>query len=216
MTAKKKVDQPVIRDPNTLQVMVFKGENEVRALAETSLSTITINAATARSFSKVVGITDLSETINVMRDKVIKVNGGDLTELEATLTAQTVTLDTMFNELARRAALNMGEHINAAETYMRLALKAQSQCARTIEVLAAMKNPPVIFAKQMNVANGNQQVNNGSNPNATHTEKIINQPNELLEANNGSKEMDCGTAQATIPKNNTMATVGKIDRGYNG
>lgn len=34
------------------------------------------------------------------------------------------------------------------ETYMRLALKAQ--CARAIEVLAAMKNPPIIYAKQVN------------------------------------------------------------------
>lgn len=214
MTAKKKVDQPVIRDPNTLQVMVFKGENEVRALAETSLSTITINAATARSFSKVVGITDLSETINVMRDKVIKVNGGDLTELEATLTAQAVTLDTMFNELARRASLNMGEHLSAAETYMRLALKAQSQCARTIETLAAMKNPPVIFAKQMNVANGNQQVNNGTSANIpTHTEKTINLHSELLEVNDGGEKMDGRTARTTIPKNKAMATMDKIDRG---
>ena len=212
VTAKKKVTTPAKRDPNTLQVMVFKGENEVRALAETSLSTITINAATARSFSKVVGITDLSETINVMRDKVVKVNGGDLTELEATLTAQTVTLDTMFNELARRASLNMGEHLSAAETYMRLALKAQSQCSRTIETLAAMKNPPVIFAKQMNVANGNQLVHNASSPNATHTEKTINQSNELLTKGNHAT-LDTSRTTTASGINQNMATVETLDRG---
>jgi len=72
----------------------------------------------------------------------------------------------------------MGEYIKAAETYMRLALKAQSQCARTIEVLAAMKNPPVVFAKQANISHGHQQVNNGTNATNTHTpahtEKTIN------------------------------------------
>lgn len=163
-----------MHNPNTLEITARKGDCEARAVAETSLSTTTINAVTARSFSKVVSVTDLTETINVMRDKVIKVNNDDLTELEAALTAQTVTLDTMFNELARRASLNMGEHINVAETYMRIALRAQGQCARTIEILSAMKNPPVIFAKQMNVANGNQLVHNASIPNATQTGKTIN------------------------------------------
>ena len=205
---KKKVDKPIMRDLNTLQVSVRKGDSEVRVLAETSLSTTTINAVTARSFSKVVGVTDLTETINVMRDKVIKVNGGDLTELEATLTAQTVSLDTMFNELARRAVANMGTHMQVTESYMRLALKAQSQCARTIEVLAAMKNPPVVFAKQANISHGHQQVNNGTHKDITpRTEKTINQPNELLEVNNGSEKMDIRAAQTAIPKDKTMATV---------
>lgn len=205
-TAKKKVVTPAKRDPNTLEIAARKGDSEVRIVAETSISTTTLNAVTARSFSKIMGATDLTETISVMREKVSKVNAGDLTEIEATLTAQTVTLDTMFNELARRALLNMGEHLSAAETYMRLALKAQSQCARTIEVLAAMKNPPVIFAKQMNVTNGNQQVNNGSSPNATHTEKTITQSNELLTKGNHATLDTRGTA-ATSGINQNMATV---------
>ena len=67
---------------------------------------------------------------------------------------------------------------------MRLALKAQAQCARTVEVLAAMKNPPIVFAKQANIAHGHQQVNNGVQP-ATHAGKTINSSNELLsEADN--------------------------------
>ncbi len=205
--AKKKVAPLAKRDPNTLQIAAGKDDSMDRIKAETSISTTTLNAVTARSFSKIMGVTDLTETINVMHEKVSKVNGGDLTELEATLTAQTVTLDTMFNELARRAALNMGEHMQATESYMRLALKAQSQCARTIEVLAAMKNPPVIFAKQANISHGNQQVNNGSKPNATHTEKIINQPNELLEADHGSEKMDTRATRATVTKDKAMATV---------
>jgi len=39
-----------------------------------------------------------------------------------------MALDSFFTKMALRAALNMGEYLNAAETYMRLALKAQSQC----------------------------------------------------------------------------------------
>ena len=64
--------------------------------------------------------------------------------------------------LARRAALNMGEYMYAAETYLRLALKAQGQCRATLETLAVIKNPqPIAFVRQANIAHGPQQVNNG-------------------------------------------------------
>ena len=43
---------------------------------------------------------------------------------------------------------------------MRLALKAQSQCRTTIETLTILKNPTTIFARQANIAQGSQQVNN--------------------------------------------------------
>ena len=103
---------------------------------------------------------------------------------ETTLTAQAATLDAIFNEMARRAALNMGEYLDATERYMRLALKAQGQCRATLETLAAIKNPPVIFAKQANIAHGPQQVNNDGFPSSTrtrgHARKTDIAPNELL------------------------------------
>jgi hypothetical protein len=40
------------------------------------------------------------------------------------------------------------------EAHARLALKAQSQCRATIETLAAIKNPPVVVARQANIAQG--------------------------------------------------------------
>jgi len=196
---------------STLLITHDKAKTKDRQMAELSLSAVTLNAVTAHTLIQFMGEIDLGEIIKVMREKTSKVNGGDLSELENTLTAQTVSLDAIFNQLARRASLNIGEHINAAETYMRLALKAQAQCARTIEVLAAMKNPPVVFAKQANISHGNQQVNNGSNQTSTHahahTGKVVNQTNELLEVNNGSENMDRRTAQTAIPKDKAMATV---------
>lgn len=97
------------------------------------------------------------------------------------------------------------------EIYMRLSLKAQAQCARTIEVLAAMKNPTVIFAKQAKIANGHQQINNSNKVTSTrtHAQEIESQPNELLEVNNASKTMDARTAQGTSRKDKAMATVAK-------
>jgi hypothetical protein len=43
---------------------------------------------------------------------------------------------------------------------MRTALRAQNQCPANLETLAALKNPQVIFAKQANVSQCHQQINN--------------------------------------------------------
>ena len=212
MTVKKKVAASAKSDKNTLLLKRDEAKTEERQLAEVKLSATTLNAATVQNFTKPqIGEVDFMDTLSVMKDSVRKVNAGDLSELEATLTAQAASLNSMFTELARRAVNNMGTYMQSTESYMRLALKAQAQCTRTIEVVAAMKNPPVIFAKQMNVANGHQQINNGSSPNGTHTEKTINLHSELLEVNNGSEKMDTRTTKTTIPKDKAMATMGKID-----
>jgi len=104
-----------------------------------------------------------------------------LSSAEALLMSQALALNTVFGELARRAALNMGEYMDATDKYMRLALKAQGQCRATLETLAVIKNPPVVFAKQANIAHGPQQVNNGAGLPA-RTENATIPPNELLEA----------------------------------
>ncbi len=77
------------------------------------------------------------------------------------LTAQAHTLDAIFNNLARRA-IN-AKYMNELEPYLKLALRAQSQCRATWEALATIKNPPVMgYVRQANVAHGPQQVNNVS------------------------------------------------------
>lgn len=205
-TAKKKTE-PTKNDSKTLLLKQEKDKSKNRQFAEISLSAPVLNALTTQNYSqRLMGEIDITEAVSVMRDKVSKVNTGDLTELEATLTAQTVSLDAIFNELAKRAIGS--DTMSKLEIYLRLSLKAQSQCARSIEVLAAMKNPPIVYAKQANISHGNQQVNNDGNPNASHTEKKINQPNELLVKDNyGSAQMDERATQTTIPNDKAMATV---------
>jgi hypothetical protein len=209
-TSQKKTPEPSKDNLNQLLIPNDANKTEKRLFAEAGLSATVLNSATAKNFTKcLMGESDLTETINAMKEKVSKVNAGDLTELEATLTAQSVSLDAVFNELARRAIGS--DTMSKLEIYMRLSLKAQSQCARTIEVLAAMKNPPIVYAKQANIAHGNQQVNNGSNQTSTHapahTGKIINQPNGLLEAHHGSKKMDTRATQTTIHQDQAMAAL---------
>ncbi len=206
------------RDPNALQIIDEPGKSRERLLAEVSMSTEVLNACTARTFAKGgMGDFDITESVAILRGKVAAVQGGDLTGAEAMLTAQAVALDTIFNELARRAALNMGAHMGAVETYLRLALKAQSQCRTTIEALAEIKNPrSVAFVRQANIANGPQQVNNG-NSDAVRTGARAHGKSEpaqskLLEHETDGEWLDTGTAGKTGGSDKEMATVGAIHR----
>ena len=131
---------------------------------------------------------------------------GDLSRLEEMMAVQAYTLDALFNEYAKLSRLNLNDHLDASERFMRLALKAQSQCRSTIESLAEVKNPsPVAFVKQANIASGHQQVNNGP-PRAGNE----NQSNELLERPDA--RLDTRAALSTVIGNPALASLGAIDR----
>ena len=68
-----------------------------------------------------------------LRERGDKAADGDLAFVSRMLAAQASTLDTIFAETARRMAYNMGEYMGAAETYARIAMKAQAQCRATLE-----------------------------------------------------------------------------------
>ncbi|MBI2783955.1 MAG: hypothetical protein HYX64_07760 [Gammaproteobacteria bacterium] len=124
--------------------------------------------------------------------QVQAVNGGDLRRAEAMLISQAHTLNDVFNILLRRVTAQTG--LLQWEAHMRAAMRAQSQCRMTLEALAEMKNPKAIaFVRQANIANGPQQVNNGTHAHAG--EKPTPQP-ELLERQHG-EWMDSGATSAT-------------------
>lgn len=160
-------------------------------------------------------ITDvsLSEVISSLNDHAGKIKGGDLARIEAMLGGQAAALNTMFAELALRGAMNMGEYMGAAETYLKLALRAQSQCRATLETLATIKNPPV-FAKQANIAHGPQQVNNDTS-HIARAEQIEKPPNELLEHDHGQR-LDTRTTTTTSRSHQAVETVAAIHRPANG
>ena len=135
---------------------------------------------------------------------------GDLAPLERMLSAQAQTLNAMFCELSRRAALNMGENLSATETYLRLALKAQAQSRATVEALGELKNPrSVAFVRQANIAQ-QQQVNNHA-PHARPQEPTSSK-NELLEAPNHEQGMDTRTTPAPARCDTELETVGTVNR----
>lgn len=107
---------------------------------------------------------DVNYLIDELKDQINDVRKGDLSRPEAMLVAQAHTLDALFGNLIRRSQNNSSSgYLDAAETYMRLALKAQGQAVRTIEALAELKNPrAVAFVQQANITTGPQQINNGT------------------------------------------------------
>lgn len=162
------------------------------------------NAVAIESWGSIYGKQDLPALIKGLVDTTRKVNvDGNLLGPEAMLFGQAMALQTIFTNLARRAAINVGEYMGATETYLRLALKAQAQCRATLETLHEMKNPrPVAFVKQANIAHGPQQINNGPAPESEQNARAragdsVSQPNELIEGHtHGGAQLDTRTTTA--------------------
>ena len=158
--------------------------------------------------------TDMMATYERILEVGEAVNGGSLATAERMLFAQAATLNAMFAELTRRAALNMGQHLDATETYLRLALKAQAQSRATVQTLIEGKQPrAVAFVKQANIAQ-QQQVNNGAAVSHTRTEGSPEPANEqsCLEAPNEWSTLDTGATAAPARSNPAMEAVGAVHR----
>ena len=193
MSQTKKVlphKQALKEDPKALHILQQPTETPADALAHASLSPTVQAAMTLVMCNKELGDIAINTLVDDLQKQCDLASKGELGRAEALLTAQAHTLDAIFNNLARRAALNFGEYVNAAEMYLRLALKAQGQCRATLETLAMSKNPqPVAFVRQANIAHGPQQVNNGlAQPReASRAGKTENQQNKLLEVPSGER-----------------------------
>ncbi len=196
-------------DPNALELHLNADENKAAALARTVIAPSVTGAATMQAFKKIFGEVDLMALIEATQVQIKAVQDGDMRRTEAMLVTQAHTLDAIFNELALRAIKS--ELMPHLEIYLRLALKAQSQCRATLETLAVIKNPqPTAFIRQQNIG-VNQQVNNDAAPLARG--KIINQPNELLtEGVYHGTTLDTGRTGKAIGTNQKLETVGAINR----
>ena len=198
---------------NTLEIESTPGADQAALLVRNVLRPSVRAAVTTRDFSKMFGELDINTLVNELAAQAKSVNNGELQRPEAMLIAQAHTLEAIFHELARRAALNMGEYIGAAETYMRLALKAQSQCRTTLETLSVIKNPPAVaFVRQANIANGPQQVNNAaprSPGDPSRARESENPPNKQLEQQR-DEGLDTRATQATVGADPPMAPVGEV------
>ena len=152
-----------------------------------SMTTLSVNTAfTVKKFANVGEDIEVSDYILELQKAGNEVVGGNLGRLERMLTSQAIALDTMFNQLALKAA--GAEYLKNYEVFMRLAFKAQAQSRNTVEALAMLKHPQPYI--QTNIGQvGHNQVNNSyaiaSSHNGIHTipvaENLQPTPNKLLD-----------------------------------
>jgi hypothetical protein len=197
---KKKANQG---NSNALTVSRDENESEEVAMAKTALRPTLQSAATIMQYNRLAGELDLGGLMTELAAQTKTGIAGDMGRGEAMLIAQAHTLDAMFNDLARRAIKS--EYLSQAESYLKMSLRAQSQCRSTWEAVSAIKNPPIAYVKQANIAQI-QQINNAA---PCMEEKEIPQ-NELLEQAHYER-LDTGTQGETITDDPAMATVGEVN-----
>ena len=190
------------KDPSAITVEQTKDESEERALARIALSPSLHSALTLREYTKACGELDLMSLVEELRHQVGQTIDDDLGRAEAMLTTQAHTLDAIFGNLARRA-IN-AEYLPQFDTYLKLGLRAQSQCRATLETLASIKNPTILM-RQTNIAH-NQQVNNDL--------KNQNSQSKLLEKSDGER-LDFGKAATPVDADSDVETVGAVNRAEN-
>ena len=190
-------------------------EPSAKQVAEATLNASTNAAAVIDEYGKIFGEQNISVLANELSASIERVQGGNIQKCEALLMGQAQALQAMFTNFARRA-LKQGYQKNL-ESFFRMALKAQNQCRMTLETLATIKNPPIVFAKQANIAHGPQQVNNGVSANVSTREEKTIQSNELLtEGVEHGATLDSRGAAAAGRANQELAAVGEVDGAAHG
>jgi hypothetical protein len=176
------------------------------------------NAAVVRRWGRGVygsGELDLAGLYGGIRDAADRVHRGELQDAESLLMAQATSLNTVFTTLMLRAGT--ATDVERFERYLRLALKAQSQCRATCEAIAMLKHPPV-FAQHANIAHGNQQINRIGRLNARPRSRARireSSPIELLEEAYGQR-LDYRPEGSASGGHSTVEAVGVFDRAANG
>jgi hypothetical protein len=151
---------------------------------------------------------DTPTILELLRSQAATVKSGDLGQAEAMLINQASALQALFVRLCERSMQQ--EHLPNLEGLLRLALRAQSQCRATLEALAIIKSPPMVYARQANVTTGPQQINNTLALHQGAQENRIEQ-NQLLE-DQLEQRMDSGAAGAAGVGDSAMAALGQVNR----
>ncbi len=196
------------KKPNTIEVHAKPGESDERTMARKVLQPSVHAALTVQQLNKTTfGERGMTELVSELKHQMKAVTDGDLSRGEGMLVAQAHTLDELFQRLTRQAL--GAEYMSNLETYLRLALKAQSNARATWEAISRLQNPSVKYVKQANIAQ-NQQINVG---NTTESEKQ-NPPSTLLE-HEQHERLDTGTQATPIGADQELETVGSVNRAAN-
>jgi hypothetical protein len=159
MTRSKKAQQ---HEPHVMPIAGLDGDGRGRLMAK-AVHEPTIRHATVGS---AFGMTNfnveqpcIGDSADVVAANAAKAKAGDMGAQIEMLAMQAMTLDAVFTSMATRASLNASQFPQVAETYMRLALKAQANSRATIETLTKITRGGEQIIKHIHVDNrGGQAV----------------------------------------------------------
>lgn len=187
---------------NTLQIVEKEGDDRDVLLAKVALAPGARHATTASNFAASLFSdkhqSPIMASTAALGETMAAAGRGDKAMASDILAAQAVVLDTMFTELARRSAANLGQYIDAADRYMRLALKAQANCRATLEALAKLHQPREQTVKHVHVNEGGQAIV------ADHIHQ---------HAGGRENEKNCEQSHATGPAGECPALLGADPQG---
>ena len=195
---------------------IEEGKHRAKSIARGTYQAAHVAEVFGRRVFAETPLDDVAAAVSQAADAVVT---GDLTGVERMLSGQIIALHALFADCAMRAQANMGTYAEPVERYMRIALKAQAQCARTAEVLGSLRAGPTVFAKQANITSGPQQVVNNHGQPGTHApaHESAKSGNELLQ--DGSHEqvtLDTGTPCQGRTGHSPLGAVAKIHGAEDG
>lgn len=129
----------------TLNIKREKGETDNDAMARATTNPSIGSALTIGTFTKKGLETDTGALVERL-DKLCK---GDNFKTENMLIAQAHTLDAIFNNLAQTAALNFN-NVNVFVPIMKLAIQAQNQCGKTLQVISQNQQNKLLNGAKVN------------------------------------------------------------------
>ena len=145
-----------------LPVADIEGESRDRTLTRVMLQPDVRHAQLCMGFASAAfgdkETPNIIDATHILAETLAKAQTGDKGGTSRLLAAQAATLDSIFAEMARRSAMNLGKYPDAADRYMRLALKAQTACRTTLESLAKLHQPREQTIRHVHVAEGGQAV----------------------------------------------------------
>ena len=154
---------PAPAESKAVTILANEGETEAQTMGRALIEPYfrhgaVTHAVLGKMLGTVPGNAQLDDFGRAIQAKAKATGEGNMTLPSEILTAQALTLDSLFTELARRATNNMGDYAQTAERYARLAFKAQSNCRATLEALAKLHQPREQTVKHVHVNEGGQAV----------------------------------------------------------
>jgi hypothetical protein len=159
---KRKPNQRTLQGPKeAVDVFGTLGETGARALARALTEpgmrhAGAVNAFASRAIGGEIERPGAGDFADVLTEALKR--AGDPKDSKRMLAAQAIALDATFTEMLRRAAVNLGDYPDAAERYLRLALKSQANARATVEALARLNEPPPAPPRFVSVRDGGQAV----------------------------------------------------------